>query len=86
MSSIPTPAVADILNYVDGTWRKSSTSQFFDVTNPATNRAALVLCLSALGWFKRVDFRQIAVDATAWYWQAMSVVWLMLLGVLAFGQ
>jgi cytochrome c oxidase subunit 3 len=48
--------------------------------------AALILCLSALGWFKRVDFRQIAVDATAWYWQTMSLVWLLLLGVLAFGQ
>ena len=48
--------------------------------------AALVLCLSALGWFKRVDFRQIAVDATAWYWQTMSLVWLLLLGVLTLGQ
>lgn len=37
MSSTSTTAVADILNYVDGGWRKSSTTQFFDVTNPATN-------------------------------------------------
>ena len=48
--------------------------------------AALVLCLSALGWLRRIDFRQIAVDATAWYWHAMGLAWLMLLAVLAFGQ
>jgi cytochrome c oxidase subunit 3 len=48
--------------------------------------AALIFCLSALGWLKRVDFRQIAVDATAWYWHAMSLAWLVLLAVLAFGQ
>ena len=48
--------------------------------------AALVVCLSALGWLKRVEFRQIAVDSTAWYWHAMSLAWLLLLGVLALGQ
>ena len=37
MSSAPTTTVIDILNYVDGSWRKSSATQFFDVTNPATN-------------------------------------------------
>ncbi len=37
MSSAPTTTVMDILNYIDGAWRKSSTTQFFDVTNPATN-------------------------------------------------
>jgi cytochrome c oxidase subunit 3 len=47
---------------------------------------ALILCLSALGWLKRVEFRQIAVDATAWYWHAMSLAWLLLLAVLALGQ
>jgi cytochrome c oxidase subunit 3 len=46
----------------------------------------LVVCLSALGWLKRVEFRQIAVDATAWYWQTMSGAWLVLLAVLALGQ
>jgi cytochrome c oxidase subunit 3 len=48
--------------------------------------AALVFCLSALGWLRRVEFRQIAVDATAWYWHAMSIAWLFLLAVLALGQ
>ena len=48
--------------------------------------AALILCLSALSWLKRVEYRQIAVDATAWYWHAMSLAWMLLLAVLAFGQ
>jgi cytochrome c oxidase subunit 3 len=48
--------------------------------------AALVFCLSALGWLKRIEYRQIAVDATAWCWHAMGLVWLPLLAVLALGQ
>jgi cytochrome c oxidase subunit 3 len=48
--------------------------------------AALVFCLSSLGLLRRVDFRQIAVDATAWYWHTMGAVWLLLLAVLAWGQ
>jgi cytochrome c oxidase subunit 3 len=47
---------------------------------------ALVFCLSALGWIRRVNFRQIAVDATAWYWHAMGAVWLSLFAVLVWGQ
>jgi cytochrome c oxidase subunit III len=46
--------------------------------------AALIFCLSALGWFKRIEYRQIAVDATAWYWHAMGLAWLPLLAVLTF--
>jgi malonate-semialdehyde dehydrogenase (acetylating)/methylmalonate-semialdehyde dehydrogenase len=37
MSSAPSSTVMEILNFVDGAWRKSSSTQFFDVTNPATN-------------------------------------------------
>ncbi len=48
--------------------------------------AALVLCLSILGRLKRVEFRQVAVDSTAWYWHAMSLAWLLLIAVLAAGQ
>ena len=48
--------------------------------------AALILCLVSLGWLRRVEQRQIAVDATAWYWHAMGVAWLILLAVLALGQ
>jgi cytochrome c oxidase subunit 3 len=47
---------------------------------------ALLLCLSALGWLKRVEFRQIAVDSTAWYWHAMGLAWVLLFAVLALGQ
>jgi cytochrome c oxidase subunit 3 len=47
---------------------------------------ALILCLSALGWLKRVEYRQIAVDSTAWFWHTMSMAWLLLLAVLAVGQ
>ncbi len=47
---------------------------------------ALAICLCTLGWLKRVEFRQIAVDSTAWYWHTMSLAWLLLLGVLALGQ
>ncbi len=48
--------------------------------------AALIFCLSALGRLKRVEYRQIAVDSTAWYWHTMSLAWLLLMAVLAAGQ
>jgi cytochrome c oxidase subunit 3 len=47
---------------------------------------ALAVCLSALGFLRRVELRQVAVDATAWYWHAMGIAWLILFGVLALGQ
>jgi cytochrome c oxidase subunit 3 len=47
---------------------------------------ALTLCLFTLGWLKRIESRQIAVDVTAWYWHTMGVAWLFLFAVLAFGQ
>jgi cytochrome c oxidase subunit 3 len=47
---------------------------------------ALAVCVTALGLFKRVESRQIAVDATAWFWHAMGMAWLVLFGVLIFGQ
>ena len=47
---------------------------------------ALAVCLSCLGWFKRVEYRQIAIDSTAWFWHTMSAAWLVLLAVLALGQ
>jgi len=33
-----------------------------------------------------VEDRQIAVDATAWYWHAMGLAWIFLFAVLEFGQ
>ena len=47
---------------------------------------ALTVCLCALGWLRKVEFRQIAVDATAWYWHTLGVAWILLLAVLAVGQ
>lgn len=47
---------------------------------------ALTLCVVALGWFKRVESRQIAIDVTAWYWHTLGVAWILLLAVLAVGQ
>jgi cytochrome c oxidase subunit 3 len=47
---------------------------------------ALGLCLGTLGWLRRVELRQIAVDTTAWYWHTMSVVWLMLVLVQVLGR
>ncbi len=52
----------------------------------AMGLVALLVCVCALGWFKRVEARQIAVDATAWYWHAMAVAWLVLFGLLTLGQ
>lgn len=48
--------------------------------------AALGFCLCLLGWLKKVEFRQIAVDATAWYWHTLGLAWVLLLAVLAAGQ
>ncbi|MGA2249727.1 cytochrome c oxidase subunit 3 [Terracidiphilus sp.] len=46
----------------------------------------VAFCLCALSLLKQVQVRQIAVDATAWYWHTMGLAWLLLLGVLAAGQ
>jgi cytochrome c oxidase subunit 3 len=47
---------------------------------------ALILCLSVLGRLKRVEYRQIAIDLTAWFWHTMVLTWLLLFAVLVFGQ
>jgi cytochrome c oxidase subunit III len=47
---------------------------------------AVAVCLCILGAFKRVEYRQIAVDTLAWYWHAMGLAWLVLFAVLALGQ
>jgi cytochrome c oxidase subunit 3 len=52
----------------------------------AVGIVALLLCVSALGWLKRVESRQISVDATAWFWHAMGLAWIVLFAVLIFGQ
>ncbi len=47
---------------------------------------ALLVCLCATGFLRRIELRQIAIDSAAWYWHAMGVAWLLLFGVLAVGQ
>lgn len=47
---------------------------------------ALIVCLTVMRRLKRVELRQIAVDATAWYWHAMGLAWIVLFAVLAMGQ
>jgi len=47
---------------------------------------ALVFCFFGLGWLRRVESRQIAIDSTAWFWHFMTGAWLVLLVVLALGQ
>jgi cytochrome c oxidase subunit 3 len=47
---------------------------------------ALLMCLFTLGWFRRVEYRQVAVDSTAWFWHTMTLAWLVLLMVLELGQ
>jgi cytochrome c oxidase subunit 3 len=47
---------------------------------------ALTLCLCALRWLKSVKYRQIAVDASTWYWHMMGLTWVGLLLTLALGQ
>jgi cytochrome c oxidase subunit 3 len=45
---------------------------------------ALIFCLSALGRLKRIELRQIAIDATAWFWHATALVWTVILVVGSF--
>ena len=47
---------------------------------------ALAISLVIIRSLKRVELRQIAVDATAWYWHAMGLAWLVLFTVLVIGQ
>jgi cytochrome c oxidase subunit 3 len=49
----------------------------------AVGVTALLLCLTALSWLKRIELRQIAIDATAWYWHSLSLIWLFSLTLLA---
>jgi len=74
-----------------GRWSTPASNFFYLITglhaaHLVVGLTALLFCVSALGWLKRVDYRQIAVDATAWYWHTMSLAWLLLLVVLALGQ
>jgi cytochrome c oxidase subunit III len=83
-------------------WKQLYAEGFFYSTNPnsnffymitGTHAFHLVLGLFAIGFallslriLKRIEYRQIAVDCTAWYWHTMGVFWLFLFGLLAFAQ
>ena len=47
---------------------------------------ALLLCLTGLALFKRVESRQIVVDITGWYWHTLGAAWILLFAVLVLGQ
>lgn len=47
---------------------------------------AIIFCVAALGRLKRVESRQIAVDASAWFWHTMGLAWVVLFAVLVYGQ
>jgi cytochrome c oxidase subunit III len=47
---------------------------------------ALAIALAVIRRLKRVELRQITVDATAWYWHAMGLAWMVLFAVLVIGQ
>lgn len=47
---------------------------------------ALLAALAAVYRLRRVEYRQIVVDSTAWYWHSMGLFWLFLFALLVFGQ
>lgn len=47
---------------------------------------ATLFCLAGVGFLRRMEARQIAIDATAWFWHAMGVTWVALFLLLCFGQ
>src|SRR5258708_29181560 len=65
MSSAVTTQVTDLQNYVNGAWRRSVATEYFDVTNPAT---AEILARTPLSTSADVDAAvQAAADAfPAW--------------------
>jgi cytochrome c oxidase subunit III len=83
-------------------WGQLHSEGFFYTTNPnsnffylitATHALHLLLGLLAVGFalwalfsLKRIEYRQIAVDCTAWYWHAMGIFWIFLFALLAFFQ
>ena len=48
--------------------------------------AALVAALTFLARSRQLTTRQVAVDATVWYWHAMGVLWIFLFALLEYGQ
>lgn len=77
--------------FVFDRWATPASYFFYIITglhaaHLAVGILALILCISVLGWLKRVESRQIAVDATAWFWHTMGLAWVVLFAVLVLGQ
>src|SRR5438034_1999846 len=65
MSSAVTTQVTDLQNYVNGAWRRSAATEYFDVTNPATAKLLARTPLSASAYVDAAV--QAAADAfPAW--------------------
>jgi len=47
---------------------------------------ALFAALGSLAFLRRVEYRQILVDCTGWYWHSMGIFWLCLFALLVFAQ
>lgn len=47
---------------------------------------ALVAAFSAMFLLKKVLWRQIVIDCTAWYWHTMGIFWIFLFVLLVYGQ
>jgi cytochrome c oxidase subunit 3 len=52
----------------------------------AAGLVCIVLCLTVLPSVGKVENRQIAIDATAWFWHVMGLTWVVLYLILRFGQ
>ena len=83
-------------------WQQLYSQGFFYSSNPNSNFFYLITgthgihlvigilaigaAFAALFLLKRLEYRQIAVDCTAWYCHAMGVFWIFLFALLAFFQ
>jgi cytochrome c oxidase subunit III len=47
---------------------------------------ALLSALASLSFLRRVEYRQIVVDCTAWYWHSMGLFWIGLFALLVYAQ
>ncbi len=79
--------------WTDKSLLASDPARYFFYLITVVHGAHLVLGLLALGGalvslslLRRVEFRQILVDCTAWYWHTMGVFWLFLFALLVYAQ
>jgi cytochrome c oxidase subunit 3 len=83
-------------------WQEFKKEGYYEALNPArdffylitgTHAAHLVLgvlalvgALGAIYVVRKIEYRQILVDCTAWYWHSMGLFWFVLFGLLLYGQ